>query len=279
MKIGLVQLNSQDNIAENLDQASSWIVQAAQQGADLIALPEVMHLRVGPVLAERYLQTAEPIPGPITQRFGQLARQLSVHLLLGSIGETSGDARKIYNTSVLLGPQGQMIARYRKVHLFDVRVDAQTGDRESDRYLPGDELVTADTSFGKLGLSICYDLRFPELYRAMAIQGARVVFVPANFTHATGTAHWMTLLRARAIENNLFIVAPAQCGDFPQGFQAFGHSVVIDPWGKVLCEMDDKPGATVVEIDLSQVSRVRAMLPALEQRRPDVYAKWISTGV
>lgn len=271
MKLGLVQLDSRDDLQANLEQAESLIMHAAKQGADFIALPEVLHLRVGQGMAGRYLETAETIPGPITQRFASRAKSLGVHLLLGSIGEASTDPKRIYNTSVLLGPAGDVLARYRKVHLFDVQVDEDTADRESDRYLSGDAIVTAETTMGRVGLSICYDLRFPELYRALALAGARVVFVPANFTKTTGAAHWLTLLRARAIENGIFVVAPAQCGAFPGGFEAYGHSLIVDPWGRVLVQMDDQPGMAVVALDLKEVDRVRAKLPSLQHRRPSVY--------
>lgn len=275
MKIGLVQLNSGDDVQDNLAQAEALVREAAGQGAELVALPEVMHLRAGGALVGRYKEVAEPIPGPTTQRFGALASEFGVTLLLGSIGEASDDPDRTYNTSVLITPDGSIAATYRKVHLFDVSVDEDNGDRESDRYLPGDALVTADlpASFtgGKVGLSICYDLRFGELFRALAMQGAGIVFVPANFTKATGQAHWMTLLRARAIENGLYIVAPVQCGRFPQGFEAFGHSTIIDPWGSVLVEHGDTPGVSVTTIDLDRVDEVRRAIPVLKHLRPDVY--------
>lgn len=273
MKIGLAQLNSGEDIAANLDQAEAMVREAAGQGADLIALPEVMHLRVGRAMADRYLDVAEPIPGPTTQRFSELAGALGVHLLLGSMVEQSGDPQRTYNTSVLLAPDGSTLASYRKVHLFDVVMDDDNADRESDRYLPGNELVTADVPACKVGLSICYDLRFGELYRALALQGAKIIFVPANFTKATGQLHWMTLLRARAIENGCFIVAPAQCGRFPGGFEAFGHSTIIDPWGNVLTEHGDSPGSTVTTIDLGLVDEARKAIPVLHHLRPDVYRK------
>lgn len=271
MKVGLVQMNSGAEVVANLTQAEALIEQAASQGAELIALPEVMHLRVGGSRVDRYRLAAEPIPGPTTERFGRLAERLGVSLLLGSIGEVSPDPKRVYNTSVLIDPRGQVVARYRKVHLFDVSVDAENRDNESARYLAGDQWVCAPTPMGQLGLTICYDLRFGELYRRLALAGARVVFVPANFTRATGEAHWMTLLRARAIENALFIVAPAQCGQFPEGFEAYGHSTAIDPWGRVLVEMADQPGIAVVDLDLGEVDRVRRKVPVLEHLRPDVY--------
>ena len=273
MKIGLAQLNSGEDIAANLDQAEAMVREAAGQGADLIALPEVMHLRVGRAMADRYLDVAEPIPGPTTQRFCELAGALGVHLLLGSMVEQSSDPQRTYNTSVLLAPDGSTLASYRKVHLFDVVMDDDNADRESDRYLPGNELVTADVPACKVGLSICYDLRFGELYRALALQGAKIIFVPANFTKATGQLHWMTLLRARAIENGCFIVAPAQCGRFLGGFEAFGHSTIIDPWGNVLTEHGDSPGSTVTTIDLGLVDEARKAIPVLHHLRPDVYRK------
>jgi len=172
---------------------------------------------------------------------------------------------------VLLAPDGTIAATYRKVHLFDVVVDDDNADRESDRYLPGTELVTTELSGCKAGLSICYDLRFGELYRSLALQGAKLLFVPANFTKATGQAHWMALLRARAIENACFVVAPAQCGRFPEGFEAFGHSTIIDPWGNVLIEHDDAPGTSVTTIDLNKVDEARQAIPVLHHLRFDVY--------
>jgi len=273
MKIGLVQLNSGDNVAANLAQAEALVREAAGHGAEVIALPEVMHLRVGRALADRYLDAAEPIPGPTTQRFSALASELGVYLLLGSIVEKSDDPKRTYNTSALLSPDGKIAAKYRKIHLFDVVVDDDNADRESDRYLAGDAIVTGDLPACKVGLSICYDLRFGELYRSLALQGAQLIFVPANFTKATGQAHWMTLLRARAIENGCHIVAPAQCGRFPGGFEAFGHSTIIDPWGKVLVEHHDTPGTSVTTIDINKADEVRKAIPVLHHLRPDVYHK------
>ena len=271
MKIGLVQLNSGGEVAANLAQAEGLVREAAGEGAELIALPEVMHLRVGGAMVGRYAEVAETIPGPTTNRFSALASELGVTLLLGSIGESSDDPQRTYNTSVLIMPDGSVAATYRKVHLFDVSVDADNGDRESDRYLPGNELVTAELPTCQVGLSICYDLRFGELYRALAMQGVKIIFVPANFTMATGQAHWMTLLRARAIENGCFIVAPAQYGRFPDGFEAFGHSTIIDPWGSVLVEHGDSQGVSVTTIDLTQADQVRQAIPVLQHLRPDVY--------
>lgn len=275
MKIGLVQLDSGADVSANLSQAEGYVRDAAARGAELIAMPEVMHLRVGGAAKARYAEVAESIPGPTTQRFGKLADELGVTLLLGSIGELSRDPDRTYNTAALIASDGAVAATYRKIHLFDVAVDDDNADRESDRYLPGDRLVTADistqTTACRVGLSICYDLRFAELYRGLALRGAEIVFVPANFTKATGAMHWMTLLRARAIENGCFVVAPAQCGRFPDGFEAFGHSAIIDPWGNVLAEHGDRPGVSVTTIDRNRVVEARQAIPVLQHRRPDVY--------
>lgn len=273
MKIGLVQLDCGADVSANREQADRLVQEAAGQGAELIALPEVMHLRVGGEFAGRYKEVAEPIDGPTTQHYRTLARTLGVTLLLGSIGEQSDDPKRSYNTSVLIGPEGSILASYRKVHLFDVAVDAENGDRESQRYLPGNELVCVDLPACRVGLTICYDLRFAELYRALALRGVELAFVPANFTLATGQLHWITLLRARAIENGMFIVAPAQCGRFPGGFEAYGHSAIIDPWGRVLVEHDDRPGVSVTTIDLGQVHSSRQAIPVLKHLRPDVYRR------
>lgn len=271
MQVGLVQMNSGDDVAANLAQAERLTREAAGRGAELITLPEVMHLRVGGDQAGRYLQAAEPVPGPTTERFSALASELGVTLLLGSIGEASDDPGRTYNTSVLITPGGALAATYRKVHLFDVSVDQDNGDRESDRYLPGGKIVSADLPGCRVGLSICYDLRFGELFRALALRGCQLAVVPANFTKATGRAHWMTLLRARAIENGMFIAAPAQCGRFPGGFEAFGHSAIIDPWGSILVEHDASPGVSVTPIDLSKVDELRRAIPVLDHLRPEVY--------
>lgn len=277
MKAAVVQLDAQGEVAENLDAASGFVAQAAAGGAQFVALPEVFHLRVGKGAGRRYLDSAADFDATVA-RFAALAQAHKLTVLMGSITEPSPDPERVYNTSVLIGPGGETLARYRKVHLFDVEV-GEVAERESKRFMPGEEVVSAETALAgggtHVGLTICYDLRFPELYRALALGGAQLVTVPANFTKPTGQAHWMTLLRARAIENGLFVVAPNQCGAFtgPEGggFTAYGHSAIIDPWGRVLLEMDDRPGVGFAEIDLTEVERVRAAIPALQNRRPEVY--------
>ncbi len=273
MKTAVIQLDAQDDHAANLDAAEAAVREAAGAGAGFIALPEVFHLRVGRGAGRRYLETAAHFDATVA-RFAALAAGHRVTLLMGSVTEPSPDPQRVYNTSVLLGPAGDTLAAYRKVHLFDVEV-GDVAERESRRFYPGDALVSADTPLRRVGLTVCYDLRFPELFRALALRGAVLATVPANFTKPTGEAHWLTLLRARAIENGMYIVAPNQCGAFTGpdggGFTAYGHSAVIDPWGRVLLEMGDRPGIGYAEIDPADAERVRAAVPVLRNRRPTVY--------
>lgn len=273
MNIAVIQLDAQGDAAANLDAGEAYVTEAARAGAGFVALPEVFHLRVGRGAGRRYLETAEAFDATVA-RFAKLAAEHYITLLMGSITEPSPDPQRVYNTSVLLGPTGCTLATYRKVHLFDVEV-GDVAERESKRFFPGDSVVSTDTPLGHVGLTVCYDLRFPELYRALALRGAVLATVPANFTKPTGEAHWMTLLRARAVENGMFIVAPNQCGAFTGpdggGFTAYGHSAVIDPWGRVLLEMNDQPGVGYATVDVAEAERVRTAIPALRNRRPDVY--------
>lgn len=270
-------MNSGPHPQENLVAAEASVRDAAGRGASLIALPEVC-LQRGAAPGEAMVLPALLGDHALIAPFVGIAVATGAMILLGSVLEASGVPGKPYNTSVLIGPTG-VIASYRKVHLFDIDAGDGAADKESDRYSEGDQAVVVETPMGgrlcKLGLTICYDLRFPELYRRLALDGAQLVAVPANFTKKTGSAHWSTLLRARAIENGMFVLAPAQCGcpggDGPGSFEAYGHSMVVDPWGRVLLEMDGRPGVGYCEIDLDAVQRVRAQVPALANRRPGVY--------
>ena len=279
MKVAVIQVDADDDPVGNWDMVEKYVAQAADAGADFIALPELFNMRVGRGAGREYVRIAENFQG--ADGYGaQVAAKRNIILLMGSVPEPSPFPQQVYNTSMLFSQTGKLLASYRKVHLFDVAVESalderDVNERESKRFVAGDEIVTAETLFGTIGLTICYDQRFPEIFRALALPGASRVTVPSNFTKTTGEAHWMTLLRARAIENGLFIVAPNQCGSFtgPEGggFTAYGHSAVIDPWGRVLLEMDDQPGVGYAEIDLTEVERIRAAIPALQNRRPDVY--------
>jgi deaminated glutathione amidase len=263
LRVALVQLAADHDVVANIDRAAALVRRAGESKPGLIALPEMFHYR-GPVAGFR--ESASAIPGPITEPFADLARELDCWILLGSLAERSADPMRPYNTSVLLDPAGQVSETYRKRHLFDVTIDDGPSDRESARITPGDRTVVAvmegiaQETDVRLGLSICFDLRFPELYRELAAGGAVVMAVPANFTEATGRDHWEVLLRARAIENGSFVIAPAQCGN-GGGVPTHGRSMVIDPWGTVIAQAPDGPGVVVADLDLERVLSVRRQLP------------------
>ena len=210
---------------------------------------------------------AEAIPGATSEFLSRLARELGIYLLGGSILEEIPASPKAYNTSLLFDPSGKLLASYRKIHLFDVDLANGVSLRESETRAHGGDVVVAPTSLGTMGLSVCYDLRFPELYRRLADKGAHLIFVPSAFTAFTGQAHWETLLRARAIENQVYVIAPDQFGKSPNSFETYGHSMIVDPWGKILGELFDGPGIVMAEIDLDYLAKVRTELPALDHRK------------
>jgi predicted amidohydrolase len=259
--IAAVQMVASEDKTANLREAERWIREAAARGARVVSLPEVFVWR-GPKKQER--AAAEPIPGYTSEWLAALAQELNVYLLGGSVLEAIPDAPKAYNTSLLFSPQGTLLASYRKIHLFDVALTEGVSTRESDTRASGDQVVVAETSLCAMGLSICYDLRFPELYRKMATKGAQLIFVPSAFTAYTGKAHWEPLLRSRAIENQVYIVAPAQFGKSLNSFETHGHTMIIDPWGKIVAERPDGAGIVAAEIDLNYLTRVRTELPCLE---------------
>ena len=268
MRIGIVQMCSTEDVDRNLDHAAAGIARAASDGAELIALPEAFAFmrREG-----RPVPDVAGVERRATDALTSWARQHDCWLLGGSIPEPIPGSSRIHNTSLLLDPTGAVDATYRKIHLFDIDLAGldSSGDRfcESDVYAPGEDVVVAQTPFGGLGLSICYDLRFPELYRALVDAQARWLFVPSAFTRATGKDHWEVLLRARAIESQCYVVAPAQCGEHSFDRASHGHSLVIDPWGTVLAEAGDEPAVLVVDAPDEAIDRVRAGVPSLRNRR------------
>ncbi len=262
--VAAVQMLASDDKAANLKEATYWIRCAAAQGARVVSLPEVFNWR-GSKALER--ESAEAIPGPTSMAMGQLARELGIYLIAGSILEAIPGNAKAYNTSLLFDPAGELLASYRKIHLFDVDLANGVSLRESNTRAYGGEVVVAPTELGKMALSVCYDLRFPELYRRLADDGAQLIFVPSAFTAFTGQAHWEPLLRARAIENQAYIIAADQFGKPAKSFETYGHSMIIDPWGKVMAAIADGAGVVTAEIDLDYLARVRAELPALQHRR------------
>lgn len=253
-----------DDAARNVQRAGALVREAAACGGRLIALPEKWNFWGG---AAHTAVGAEGINGSSLTAVRGWAKDLGVTIVAGSILEAIGDGRRAFNTSVMIGPDGRDLAIYRKIHLFDVRV----GDhdyRESEATAPGDGIAVGEAFGAIVGLSVCYDLRFPELYRALVDLNARILVVPANFTVETGRAHWDLLLRARAVENQCFVLGAGQCGHHATGEGAFGHSMIVDPWGVVLAEVHDDEGLAVVDLDLAGQDAIRTALPALAHRRP-----------
>ena len=263
-----VQLTSGAEMAANIAAASRLIRQAHGDGADLVATPEMTSLmepRAGALLDKVHREDLDPA----LAAFRALAESLHLWLLIGSLPIAVEDGM-VANRCFLIDAAGAIVARYDKIHMFDVDVpDGQTY-RESKSYRPGEHAVVAPTPWGKLGLSICYDVRFPHLYRALAQAGAQVLSVPAAFTQYTGEAHWHVLLRARAIECGAFVIAPAQTGRHDSGRHTFGHSLIVDPWGRMLADGGTAPGVAMAEIDLAQVEAARRKIPSLQHDRPFV---------
>jgi len=266
MRVSVVQLNSQESVKKNLARVEALVTRAAEQGAELVALPENFAFMGETDDDKRAVAEEIPGEGPIAQTLSRLARERGVFLLGGGMPEKSADADRPYNTSVLFAPNGALLARYRKVHLFDVDLPDGTLLRESTGCTPGDETSVVEVRGRKLGMTICYDVRFPELYRRLVDAGALVVTVPAAFTLTTGKDHWHALLRARAIENQVFVLAPAQTGKHPRGRQTYGKSAIIDPWGDVLAQCGEGEGVATATLDFDYQQRVRAALPSLAHR-------------
>jgi predicted amidohydrolase len=270
LRVAAVQLNATADRAANMAVADRLTRAAAADGASLIVLPEKW-TAMG--TEDDLRAAAEPLDGPAITWARSLARELAVDLVAGSILELVAGQDKLANTSVHVDPRGELQAVYRKVHMFDVVLDGRSY-RESALEQAGEEIVLSHTADGvALGLSICYDLRFPELYRILAVRGARVIAVPAAFTLATTRDHWETLVRARAIENQAFVIAANQVGRHPAGQQSGGRSMIVDPWGVVLAQSPDSEGHIVAEIDLDRQREIRASLPSLANRRPGAY-RW-----
>ena len=267
-----IQLSCNEDTQANLRRATALIRRAASHGAKLIVTPENT-----PYLGAQFhkVELAEPLDGETISGFRAVARELGIHLLIGSFAEqrldTNGvvDSIRCYNTSVMIGPDGSIITRYRKLHLFDVDVPGGLCVKESDSIAPGEEIVVAETALGTIGMSICYDLRFPELFQAQVRRGAQLLTVPSAFTLTTGKDHWHALLRARAIENGAYVIAAAQWGTHDTGGKrkSYGHSLIIDPWGTVIGEAGDGETICYAEIDLKRVASVRGSIPVQQNRR------------
>jgi deaminated glutathione amidase len=274
VRVGAVQLNSTEDTARNLEIANALVRKAAAMGADVVVLPEKWSVLGTP---EQMTAGAEPLDGRFITWARDTARELGIDLVAGSIVERIEGREKTANTSVHVGPDGELRAVYRKMHMFDVEVDGDVY-AESATEDPGDDVVLSELSGGtRLGMTICYDVRFPELYRILAVQGAQVITVPAAFTLATTRDHWEVLVRARAIENQCFVIAPNQVGDHPGGLRSGGRSLIVDPWGLVLAGAADTETFIVAELDPANQTAIRRRMPTLSRRRPQAYA-WDQPG-
>jgi deaminated glutathione amidase len=273
MRAAAVQLNSTDEYDRNLEVAERLVRAAAADGAKLVVLPEKWTM-LGPPEALR--SSAEPLDGPALSAAADWARELEVFLVAGSVPEVVPGWEKLANTSVLFGPDGKRLALYRKIHMFDVDV-GDVSYRESESEQPGDEIVVGEAGGVLVGLTVCYDLRFPELYRILALRGARVITVPSAFTERTGRDHWEVLIRARAIEDQVFMVAAGQIGFAPPHYQSYGRSMIVDPWGVVIAQAADTECFVAADLDFTIQEEMRGSLPSLRNRRPEAY-RWPDQG-
>jgi predicted amidohydrolase len=272
VRVGAVQCTATTDREQNFVRAGDLVARAASQGAELVVVPEHFSLFGNEATLRK---SAEPRKGSVLRWASTIAHENRVWLVAGSFVELAGGRR--YNTSCLVGPDGAVVASYRKIHLFDVDVPGAVS-RESDAVAPGNRAVMAsmipsDERPVPIGLTLCYDLRFPELYRHLTLFGALVIAVPSAFAAATGKDHWDALVRARAIENQVFIVAAGQVGKLNEHYEAYGHSVIVDPWGRVLAEVEEGPGVAVADLDLAAQQDARSTLPSLTHRRPSAYRK------
>jgi predicted amidohydrolase len=266
-KAACIQLNAGREVEPNIHAASELVRRARDAGADLIMTPEVSDM-IEPKRALREEKARDEAAHPMLAAFRDLARETEAHLLLGSIIVRTEDDGRLANRSFLIAPDGNIVARYDKIHMFDVDLPGGESYRESAVFKPGETTALAVLPWGVLGLTVCYDLRFPHLYRALAQGGGDFLTVPAAFTVPTGKAHWHVLLRSRAIENGCFVFAPAQCGEHAEGRRTYGHSLIVAPWGEVLAEAGEEPGFILAEIDSAKIAEARRAVPSLRHDRP-----------
>ncbi|AEV82254.1 hydrolase [Actinoplanes sp. SE50] len=263
MRVAVCQLNSREDRAHNLDVARGLLERAAAGGAELAVLPEYVDF----LGRAKDAPPPEPVDGEFAAFFATAARELDIWVHAGSFHETGPDEQRTFNTTLVFRPDGSLAATYRKIHLYDVEIAGRVSYQESRTVAPGAETVVAAIGSVPTGLSICYDLRFPELYRQLAIAGAKILVVPAAFMLHTGRDHWEVLLRARAIENQCYVVAAGQIGDHEPGRTCFGRSMIIDPWGTVLAQVADGVGIATADLDLGRLDTIREELPSLANRR------------
>lgn len=268
--IAAIQFNPRDDKVANIDKAMTLIDQAASTGARLVVLPEIWTYMGDP---DRNRDNAEPIPGELTARLAERARRHGIYLHAGTIVELVDNDERVRNTAIVFDPNGEIVATYRKIHMFDVTLDGVATYEESATVAPGSEIVTFDLDGVTIGLATCYDLRFPELFRILALRGAEVILLPAAFTMMTGKDHWEVLIRARAIENQVYMVAAAQFGPNLPGKRCYGRSMIVDPWGTVVATAPDVEAVITAVVDRNHIQAIRRQVPSLANRQPAAY-RW-----
>ena len=267
IKIALCQINVVDNKQKNIENATSMILKATHQKADFIVLPEMFNC---PYSNEKFIEYCEEeINSPTLSKIAKLANENNIYILAGSIPEKEG--AKVFNTSYLFNKNGEIIAKHRKMHLFDIDVKGKIYFKESDTLSPGNQVTIAKTEFGKIGIGICYDIRFPELARLMVESGAQILFYPGAFNMTTGPAHWELTFRARALDNQVYCVGVAPALNTKASYHSYGHSIITNPWGEVISQLDETENLKVVEIDLDEIKKIREELPLLKNKRNDLY--------
>ena len=267
IKIALCQINVVDNKQKNIENATSMILKATHQKADFIVLPEMFNC---PYSNEKFIEYCEEeINSPTLSKIAKLANENNIYILAGSIPEKEG--AKVFNTSYLFNKNGEIIAKHRKMHLFDIDVKGKIYFKESDTLSPGNQVTIAKTEFGKIGIGICYDIRFPELARLMVENGAQILFYPGAFNMTTGPAHWELTFRTRALDNQVYCVGVAPALNKNANYHSYGHSIITNPWGEIVTQLDEKENIKIVEIDLEEIKKVREELPLLKNKRNDLY--------
>jgi predicted amidohydrolase len=264
--IAICQIKVSLNKEDALNNAQQMVSKAAAEGAELIVLPEMFHC---PYSKEYFVRYAEPSDGPVAQKLSTWAKNNGVWLIGGSIPEQSGE--RMYNTSLCYDSNVKLVAKHRKVHLFDINIENGIKFMESEFFTPGKDITVFDTEFGQIGVAICFDIRFPEIFRAMAMRGARLIIVPAQFNTTTGPAHWENTIRSRALDNQLFVAAASCARDESFSYIAYGHSAIADPWGRIIASADEKEAILHCSLDFTQVETVRKQLPIFSGLRKDVY--------
>lgn len=265
-KVAVVQFKTGDSKTVNLTRVSSLIREAAENKAELVVLPEMFNC---PYRNDFFPVFAESFPGPTTELLASLAKEFGIYIIGGSISEQDGD--KLFNTSFIFNRSGEVIGKHRKAHLFDVCIEDGICFKESDTLVAGDKATIVDTEFGKIGIAICYDMRFPELIRKMALAGAKLIVVPAAFNMTTGPVHWHLTARSRALDNQVYFIAASPARDYEGVYTAFGHSLLVNPWGTIIAEAGDEESILYGEIDYSYLDKVRQELPLLQHRREELY--------